>query len=63
MSANLFKSFTLTWWQASLFKVAMLAAGVAIGAYWPDFFHAYVPVLILVAAVAASYVTYVWWKQ
>jgi hypothetical protein len=63
MSANLFKSFTLKWWQASLFKLAMLAAGVAIGTYWYDFFHDYLPVLILVAVVVGSYVTYVWWKQ
>jgi hypothetical protein len=47
----------------SLFKLAMLAAGVAIGTYWSDFFHDYLPVLILVAVLAASYVTYVWWKQ
>ncbi len=63
MVANLFKSFTLKWWQASIFKLAMLAAGVAIGAYWPDIFHDYLPLLILVALLAGSYVTYVWWKQ
>jgi hypothetical protein len=63
MTTNLFKSFTLKWWQASLFKLAMLAAGVAIGTYWSTFFRDYLPVLILVAVLAASYVTYVWWKQ
>ena len=63
MRMNLFKSFTLKWWQASLFKLAMLAAGVAIGSYWADFFHDYLPIVILVAVIAASYVTYVRWKQ
>jgi hypothetical protein len=63
MRMNLFKSFTLKWWQASIFKLAMVAAGVAIGTYFVDFFHNYLPALILVAVVAASYVTYVWWNQ
>ena len=29
---NLFKTFTLTWWQAGIFKVGLLALGIAVGA-------------------------------
>jgi hypothetical protein len=60
---NLFKTFTLKWWQGALFKWGMLALGIAVGAYWHDFFGGYFPILILVAVVCLAYVTYVWWKQ
>jgi hypothetical protein len=60
---NLFKTFTLKWWQAGLFKWGMLALGIAVGAYWYEFFGAYLPVLILFAALSLGYITYVWWKQ
>ena len=60
---NLFKTFTLKWWQGVFFKWGMLALGIAIGAYWHDFFGGYLPILIIVAVVSLAYVTYVWWKQ
>ena len=60
---NLFKTFTLKWWQAGLFKLGMLALGIAIGSYWCLFFNDLLPALILVAAICLAWVTYVWWKQ
>jgi len=63
MCMNLFKTFTLKWWQTGLFKWGMLALGIAIGAYWHDFFDGYLPILIIVAVVSLAYVTYVWCKQ
>jgi fatty acid desaturase len=62
-SMTLFKSFTLKWWQGALFKWGMLALGIAIGAYWHDFFDSYLPILLIVAAACLTYVTFVWWKQ
>lgn len=35
---NPFKSFTLKWWQGSLFKIALISLGIAIGANWPEIF-------------------------
>ena len=32
---NPFKSYTLTWWQFSLLKTAIIAFGLALGASWP----------------------------
>ncbi len=58
-----FKTFTLQGWQGALFKWGMLALGIAIGAYWHDFFGGLLPVLITVAVLALACVTYVWWKQ
>jgi hypothetical protein len=60
---NLFKTFTLQWWQTSLFKVGMLALGILLGAYWHEFFGGYLLILLVAAAASLAYVTYIWWKQ
>lgn len=60
---NIFKTFTLKWWQTGLLKLGMLALGIAIGAYWHDVVGGYLLILIAVAAVSLAYVTYLWWKQ
>jgi hypothetical protein len=60
---NLFKSFTLTWWQTGLFKIGMLALGILIGATWSSFFSAHVMALIIVAALTLGLVLVVWLGQ
>ena len=60
---NLFKTFTLKWWQSALFKLGLLSLGIAIGSSWHDYFSNYVLVLTLVAVVCLAYVTHIWWKQ
>jgi hypothetical protein len=60
---NLFKTFSLMWWQAALFKLGLLALGIAIGTYWSAIFSGYLPILLVVAAISLAYVTYVWAKQ
>ena len=60
---NIFKTFTLNWWQASVFKYAMLSLGILIGMTWPDVFHAWRLLLCLVFVLSTAYVTWVWWKQ
>ena len=60
---NLFKSFTLKWWQVGLLKTSMLTAGVAIGAYWYETFSRCIVLLLVIAVLLGAYVSYVWWKQ
>ena len=60
---NIFKTFTFKWWQAGVFKLGMLALGIAIGTYWRDVSGAYLLILITVAVVSLAYITYVWWRQ
>jgi hypothetical protein len=60
---NVFKTFTLKWWQAGLFKWGLLSLGIAAGAYWHEFFGSYLVVLMIMAAATLACVTYVWWKQ
>jgi hypothetical protein len=56
-------SFTLKWWETGLFKFSLIALGVVLGATWPEIFHAWRPVLLVVFAVPAAYLSWVWWKQ
>jgi hypothetical protein len=35
---NILKDFTLKWWQAGIFKIAMLSIGIAIGSTRPESF-------------------------
>jgi hypothetical protein len=60
---NIFKNFTLTWWQGGLFKWGMLALGIAIGATWSGFFAGYLPALVIFAVLSLGYVTTVWARQ
>jgi hypothetical protein len=62
-STKLSKSYTFSWWQMGVFKLALLAAGVAIGAYWHGFFGANLTVLIVIAVIAGGYISYVSLKQ
>ena len=59
----LFKDFTFTWWQAGIFKIAMLSLGIVIGSTWPEFFKGWTPFLLLLFLISGGYVTYVWLKQ
>ena len=54
-----FKSITYTWWQIGIFKLALLAIGIAIGAYWYEFFKSYYIVLILIAVFASVYIVWI----
>lgn len=60
---NIFKDFTLKWWQTGIFKAAMLSLGIIIGSMWPELFKGWTPLLLLVFLVSVAYVTYIWWRQ
>jgi hypothetical protein len=60
---NLFKTFTLKWWQAGLFKWGLLALGIVIGAHWHALFADYLLVLIIFSGISLEYLTYVWAEQ
>jgi len=60
---KIFKTFTLKWWQTSLFKISMISLGIILGAYWPDFFIKYIVLVTIIFVVPAIYLTTLWWKQ
>jgi hypothetical protein len=60
---NIFRNYTLTWWQIGIFKLALLSLGVAIGSYWANTFLPYIPVLIALALVLGIYIAFVSFRQ
>ncbi len=60
---NVFKSFTLKWWQGAFFKWGVLCLGIVIGAEWYAFFDDYLLLLTIIAAACLAYISFVWWKQ
>ncbi len=60
---NIFKNFTLKWWQAGIFKIAPLSLGLAVGSTWPELFKGWTPFLILLLLVSGGYIACVWWRQ
>jgi hypothetical protein len=63
MKFNLFKKFTLNWWQAGVFKIAVASVGVVIGATWPEIFAPLRLPLLLVYVLCGAFIAFVWWKQ
>lgn len=59
---KLFKPYSITWWQGSIFKITLLALGVALGAYWSEVFYAYLQELILIAAAGTLYLMLIVYK-
>jgi len=60
---NLFKNFTMTWWQAAIFKVSIVCLGISIGSNWPAFFAPLTWLWLTLAAVTGLYLVSLWSKQ
>jgi hypothetical protein len=60
---NPFESFWLTWWQAGLLKLSMVALGLAVGSTWPEVFAGLQTLLWVLFVVPGFYLSYVWLKQ
>lgn len=60
---TIFKTASLKWWQVSIFKISLLALGIAIGSYFADVFVPYQVHLLVLAIVTGIYISYVWLKQ
>lgn len=60
---NIFKAFTMKWWEGGIFKVAMISLGIVIGATWPEIFGPLRAALLVVFAVLTFYICWIWWKQ
>lgn len=53
---KLFGSYTYTWWQMGVFKLALLAIGMIGGAYLATFVLNALWVFIAIAVVASAYI-------
>lgn len=52
---KLLKNYTFTWWQMALFKICLLALGIAVGAYWSEYFVVYAKVLVICSVLIGVY--------
>ena len=57
---NIFKSFTMKWWQGTLFKWSMVSLGIVVGAAWPVIFNFWRTELLLLFILPTIYVTWIW---
>jgi hypothetical protein len=53
---KIFGSYTYTWWQMGVFKLALLAIGMIGGAYFAGFVTSWLSVFIAIAAVSSTYI-------
>ena len=60
---NIFKSFTLKWWQIGLFKLSLLSLGIILGVYFQAFFLQWIVVVTIIFVALGIYIATVWWKQ
>lgn len=52
------RKYTYNVWQISIFKIALLSIGVAIGAHWPSVFAPYVNTLLILGIVLGMYIAF-----
>ena len=57
---NIFKSKSLTWWQVGILKLCVVCFGAAIGSYLHEWIAPYIGLLLVVGAVCAVYIAWVW---
>lgn len=60
---NIFKPFTLTWWQLGLLKLCLLCVGIVFGVYFHDFFLQWIVIVTIVFVTSGIYIGSVWLKQ
>ena len=60
---DIFKSFILRWWEAGIFKVAMISLGILIGITWPELFRPFRLELLALFILSTLVILRIWWKQ
>ena len=60
---KLFRNYTFTWWQVTLFKFYLAIAGVIAGVYFYDFFSTVMPYLVIAFLVLMAYFIYAMLKH
>jgi hypothetical protein len=63
MKINILKPITLKWWQVGVFKIAALALGISIGAYWSGIFSGSIKILITIFIIGWIYLARIWFKN
>jgi hypothetical protein len=53
---KLFGSYTYTWWQMGVFKLALLSIGIILGAYLASFVISALWVFVVIATLSSAYI-------
>ncbi|MDP2647965.1 MAG: hypothetical protein Q8P35_01855 [Candidatus Yanofskybacteria bacterium] len=57
------KAFRLKWWQWGLAKICFISLGALVAMSWPEFFVGRDTILLVLFAVPAAYIGFIWWRQ
>ncbi|OGN21735.1 MAG: hypothetical protein A2915_04595 [Candidatus Yanofskybacteria bacterium RIFCSPLOWO2_01_FULL_41_34] len=60
---RIFRNYTFSWWQMAIFKLCLLAIGIAIGSYWHKLFSPYAMILVVVGVIIGIYLAIVSFKR
>ena len=60
---HIFRPYTFTWIEIGIFKIAMLAIGLVLGAYFYEIVEEYMVAVIVIAVLTSAYVGYVALQQ
>ena len=60
---NIFKTFTLKWWEAAIFKLSLLSLGILLGSTWPDIFAPWRGVLLVIFALSTLFLCRGAWEM
>ncbi len=63
MKIQIFKDITLKWWQVGIFKITIIAFGIAVGAYWAEFFVGSLKILVAIFILGWLYLAFVWMRN
>jgi hypothetical protein len=60
---KIFRDYTYTWWQVSIFKISMITMGVIIGSLWAEVFVDFLAVLVAVAVLTIGYISFITFRE
>ena len=60
---KIFKPFTLTFWQVTIFTLSTVSLGIFVGAYWSDFFKEWAFKFLVIFVILMFLTLFVWLKK
>jgi putative Mn2+ efflux pump MntP len=60
---NIFKTFTMNWWQIGIFKLSLASIGIILGVYFQEFFIKYILLVGIIFVLSTLYTLILWLRQ
>jgi hypothetical protein len=55
---KLFREYTFTWQEVSIFKISLVSFGISVGAIWHSFWLEYIYIMLLITLLTGVYISY-----